>query len=86
MSSDLTKLNNGILEPNNICPNCKKSYPEVTFPPMDGDNLCNDCFSKQEDKKESPCNCFCHNEFDTVIICAHCPCRNVTKEEWKGAL
>lgn len=36
-------------EPNNVCPNCKKSYPEVTFPPCDGDNLCNDCFSKKEE-------------------------------------
>jgi len=29
------------------------------------------------------CKCACHYEFDKVIICAHCSCRNVTKEEWK---
>ena len=29
------------------------------------------------------CKCPCHYEFDKVIICAHCPCRNVTKEEWE---
>lgn len=30
------------------------------------------------------CKCPCHYEFDKVIICAHCPCRNVTKEEWEN--
>ena len=29
------------------------------------------------------CKCPCHYEFDKVIICADCPCRNVTKEEWE---
>ena len=28
------------------------------------------------------CKCPCHYEFDKVIICAHCTCRNVTREEW----
>lgn len=29
------------------------------------------------------CKCPCHYEFDKVIICANCPCENVTKEEWE---
>lgn len=29
------------------------------------------------------CICYCHYEMDKVIICANCPCENVTKEEWE---
>lgn len=29
------------------------------------------------------CKCACHYTMDEVIICADCPCRNVTEEQWK---
>ena len=29
------------------------------------------------------CKCVCHYEMDVVIICADCPCRNITKEQWE---
>ncbi len=29
------------------------------------------------------CKCACHYEFDEVIVCAHCPCKNITKDKWE---
>jgi len=41
-------------EPENVCPNCKKSYPETIFPAMDGDNLCLNCYDKSEEVRLPP--------------------------------
>lgn len=35
-------------EQQQICQLCKKSYPETTFPPCDGDNLCQNCYQYLE--------------------------------------
>lgn len=29
------------------------------------------------------CKCACHYNMDFVIICADCPCKNISKEEWE---
>jgi len=68
--TDKTVLNNGIVEPNNICPNCKKSYPEVTFPPMDGDNLCNDCYDDHSCKTDD--NNIIIGSFPTFVTPEYC--------------
>ena len=34
-----------------VCQLCKKSYPDTTFPPCDGDNLCQKCYQYIEELK-----------------------------------
>ena len=43
-------------EDKQTCQKCKKSYPETTFPPCDGENLCQNCYQyieklEQENKQ-----------------------------------
>lgn len=34
------------------CQLCKKSYPETTFPPCDGNELCQNCYAEIQELKE----------------------------------